>query len=148
MVQIILSIQNTEGSFDMRKNRAMLASVALAGCLVMSPITQVQAATSDTWSIKYIPHVPNGISNQGDVLCLGYYSGGYIGNCKKISGENGRRLTIKSNSNGGMNTIDVTTTGKTRAWKMKKSSTGDVKFVVLAHYDYSCTSTGVIKLHK
>lgn len=31
---------------------------------------------------------------------------------------------------------------------MKKSSTGDVKFVVLAHYDYSCTSTGVIKLHK
>ena len=140
MVQIILSIQNTEGSFDMRKIRAMLASVALAGCLVMSPITQVQAATSDTWSIKYIPHVPNGISNQGDVLCLGYYSGGYIGNCKKISGENGRRLT--------MNTIDVTTTGKTRAWKMKKSSTGDVKFVVLAHYDYSCTSTGVIKLHK
>ena len=137
MVQIILSIQNTEGSFDMRKIRAMLASVALAGCLVMSPITQVQAATSDTWSIKYIPHVPNGISNQGDVLCLGYYSGGYIGNCKKISGENGRR-----------NTIDVTTTGKTRAWKMKKSSTGDVKFVVLAHYDYSCTSTGVIKLHK
>ena len=104
----------------MRKIRAMLASVALAGCLVMSPITQVQAATSDTWSIKYIPHVPNGISNQGDVLCLGYYSGGYIGNCKKISGENGRRLTIKSNSNGGMNTIDVTTTGKTRAWKMKK----------------------------
>lgn len=67
---------------------------------------------------------------------------------KKISGENGRRLTIKSNSNGGMNTIDVTTTGKTRAWKMKKSSTGDVKFVVLAHYDYTCTSTGVIKLHK
>ena len=50
MVQIILSIQNTEGSFDMRKIRAMLASVALAGCLVMSPITQVQAATSDTWS--------------------------------------------------------------------------------------------------
>ena len=100
--------------------------------------------------------MPNGISNQGDVLCLGYYSGGYIGNCKKISGENGRRLTIKSNSNGGMNTIDVTTTGKTRAWKgidfvngkMKKSSTGDVKFVVLAHYDYTCTSTGVIKLHK
>ena len=88
--------------------------------------------------------MPNGISNQGDVLCLGYYSG----NCKKISGENGRRLTIKSNSNGGMNTIDVTTTGKTRAWKMKKSSTGDVKFVVLAHYDYTCTSTGVIKLHK
>ena len=43
MVQIILSIQNTEGSFDMRKIRAMLASVALAGCLVMSPITQVQA---------------------------------------------------------------------------------------------------------
>ena len=36
----------------MRKIRAMLASVALAGCLVMSPITQVQAATSDTWSIS------------------------------------------------------------------------------------------------
>ena len=34
MVQIILSIQNTEGSFDMRKIRAMLASVALAGLLL------------------------------------------------------------------------------------------------------------------
>lgn len=98
--------------------------------------------------LSYIPPCAKELVIRENVLCLGYYSGGYIGNCKKISGENGRRLTIKSNSNGGMNTIDVTTTGKTRAWKMKKSSTGDVKFVVLAHYDYSCTSTGVIKLHK
>lgn len=32
----------------MRKISTMLASVALAGCLVASPITQVHAATSDT----------------------------------------------------------------------------------------------------
>lgn len=98
----------------MKKLKTMLASVVLAGCLAVSPVVQVQAASSDTWSINHIPNAPSGISKSVDVLYVNYYSGGYIGNCKKISGENGRRLKINSNSCGGMSTVDVTTTGKTR----------------------------------
>lgn len=124
-----------------------LLSLTLTAVFIFGTVIPVSALTSGTWNVQYAaPSNPNAESNPTSYVTVDYFSGGYVGNCKSISGANGRGLTITSSSAGGMNPIIVTTTGKTKSWRMKSSTTGLVKFAVTANTGYACYSTGTISI--
>ena len=132
----------------MRKMKKVTTSLLLAAVMTVVSVVPVSAAASDNWSINYIPNATSAVSKQVHICKFTYYGDGFIGKCKSISGQNGRRLTISSSSAGGMKTVPVTTKGATKAWQMKKAVKGAVSFLVAADSGYSCTSTGVIKINK
>lgn len=133
----------------MHKTKKTIISLILSLSMLIVMGAPVCAAQSDTWSIDYHPGVSPAMGNRFDSVVVSYYSGGYIANCKTISGTNGRALSITSTSAGGMNgisSISVTATGFTRSWTMKDSTTGNVTFKVEAVSGYRCQSTGEIKI--
>ena len=124
-----------------------LGIILIVSTLFYAGLTSNAASSSDSWSITYIPNASASVSNQSDTLSVAYYSGGYVGNCTKITGANGRGLTISSSSAGGMSSVSVTSTGKTKTWKMYGSTDGNVSFLVKATVGYTCTSTGTISIN-
>ncbi|MDO4165985.1 MAG: hypothetical protein Q4D32_01125 [Eubacteriales bacterium] len=136
--------------------RKVVRGLVIAGILTSICIGNVvcsKAATSDEWAIQYrIPGAPTSAGSRTDVLYVSYYSDGFIGNCKRIGGENGRRLTIEANNAGGIDNNDkavwVTTTGKTKSWHTKKAIKTSVEYTVSAAKGYYTTSTGIIKIKK
>ena len=125
-----------------------LITTALATVMVFGMSTKANAADSGSWKIDYGPGAPSSVSNQiYDVRDIDYHSGGYYADCKTLSGDNGRALTITSKDAGGMDPVSVTTTGKTKTWKMKGSTTGTVTFRVTAASGFVCRSTGIIHIN-
>lgn len=131
----------------MKSIKKFLITTTLAITLVFGMAFPVSAASSGNWNIRYIPNAPSSVSNQTSTVYVDYYSGGYYADCATISGTNGRALTITSSSAGGMNSVSITTTGRSSSWKMKGSTTGTVTFKVTATSGYSCTSTGTIYIN-
>lgn len=131
----------------MKSIKKILITTTLAITLVFGMTLPVSAASSGDWNVNYTPGAPSSVSNQTSTVYVDYYSGGYYANCATISGTNGRALTITSSSAGGMNSVSITTTGKTSTWKMKDSTTGKVTFKVSAVSGYSCKSTGTIYIN-
>ncbi len=130
----------------MKKIKKKLITFILLSVSILGMSVTVNAE-SDVWDINYIPNAPASVSNQNDTLVLNYYSGGYYASCSYISGMNGRALTINSSSAGGMNTVYVTTKGRTISWKMKSSTSGKVTFKVSAVTGYTCNSDGTIYIN-
>lgn len=131
----------------MRNMKKILITTCLAIALIFGMSLPVNAASSGSWNIRYIPGAPSDVSTQTVTVYVDYYSGGYYADCTSISGTNGRALTISSSSAGGMTSVSITTTGKTKTWKMAGSTTGTVAFKVTAASGYSCTSTGTIYIN-
>lgn len=131
----------------MKKAKRIL-SVIIIGIVMSVTAIPICAKESNEWNINYYPGAYGNVSNQGSIAREYYYAGGYYGYCYSIYGTNGRRLEITSRDAGGMNVIDVTTTGRTLKWKMKSVSTECVRFDVFAIGKYRCVSTGVICLNR
>lgn len=112
--------------------------------MLLTPLTSL-AASSDTWSVNYAKNVPSAELNKTDYCTLGYYSDGYKATCSKLTGSTDRMIKITSSNAGGMKAVTMTTTGTSSIWKMKGSTTGNVKFTVTAYGNLSCYSTGTIK---
>lgn len=132
----------------MKSMKKVLITTALTITLVLGMAVPAHAASSGSWNIRYIPSAPSSVSNQTSTILLDYYSGGYYAYCDTITGTNGRSLTITSSSAGGMSSVPITSTGKSKTWKMYSSTTGTVTFKVMAASGYSCTSTGTIHINK
>lgn len=131
----------------MRKVKVLgMAIVAVMGLGVAAPLS-VGAADQDDWNIRYIPNASASVSNQYDHAYVSYYSDGFYANCTSMSGENGRRILINSDDAGGMPTISITTTGKSKTWKMKYSTTKKVDFEVQAEYGYTTTAKGIVHIN-
>lgn len=138
----------------MKKITKVMTALMICVSMLGGMISTASAASSDTWTIHYIPRVPSNISNQSDTLYVAYYSDGYIAECTSISGTNGRKLTISSEdaggivtNNGGYSDVSITTTGCSVAWEMRLPINDDVQFKVLADGRYSCDSKGIIRIN-
>lgn len=131
-----------------KKIMKSLSVCTLVLCMLLSVSVKVSAASSASWKINYKPGAPSDVSNQVEDLYVSYYSGGYVADCKTISGANGRQLTITAKNAGGINAVPITTTGTTKVFKTKESVVGNVRFQVTAKTGYKCDSTGVIKTSK
>ena len=145
---MIMPVRYGQKGVLMKSISRTLITTALAAVMVFGMSTTADAADSGTWHIDYGPGAPSAVSNQlYDVQDIEYYSGGYYANCKTLSGDNGRALTITSVNAGGMDPVSVTTTGTTRAWRMKGSTRGTITFRVTATSGFVCKSTGIIRLN-
>lgn len=136
----------------MRINKVVrcFSACTLAICILLGTASTANAASSDNWSINYIPGAPSDVSNQGADLYVSYYSGGYVANCKTISGMQGRALNITAKNAGGLENgkVSITTVGSTKVFKTNNSIKSDVHFQVTAISGASCASTGIIKISK
>lgn len=133
----------------MRKVKGKILGTAIAAVMglgVVAPLS-VSAANQDDWTIRYIPNASASVSNQYDHAYVDYYSGGFYANCTSMSGANGRRILINSDDAGGMPTISITTTGKSKTWKMKYSSTKIIDFEMQAEYGYTTTAKGIVHIN-
>lgn len=127
--------------------KRILATTVCLGIL-FSFASLTNAASSDTWDIDYSPGVPPAYSNQADTTTLSYYSGGYVAHCSSISGGQGRRVSVTSSSCGGITGTDVviTTTGNTRRFKLRYSTTGNIHITFTAESFISCDANGTVHI--
>lgn len=139
----------------MRINKVVkcFSACTLALCMLLGVTSTANAASSDKWSINYIPGAPSSVSNQLDDLYVAYCSDGFIGNCSTLSGSQGRMLNITAKNAGGLKNVGavrddklpVTIKGPINVFKTKNSIKTDVCFQVTAYCGISCKSTGTIK---
>ncbi len=128
------------------KRAKLLVAIILCSCMLFTNYATA-AGVRDDWDIHYIPNAPGGVSVQYNWLFLEYYSGGYYEYCESISGSVNRYLTINSTSAGGMTEMIVTTTGRSTAWKMKISTSTQVRFEVKGVSSGSVYSEGYIHIN-
>lgn len=124
------------------KKRKMLATLMCVATIFS--VTAICQADSQDWSVDYHPHTTYPYNIWSDTVSLPYYSGGYVAKCTSISGGQGRQLTVSSSSCGGISgaTLLITTTGSTRRFYFRQSSTGNVAIVISANQDVWCTADG------
>lgn len=132
----------------MKRFVKIAAGLLMSAALLVGNSAASRAAASDTWKIRYIPGAPSSVSEQYDYATVTYYGDGFVANCYAITGSNGRKLTISSSGAGGMAEVPITTTGLTKSWTMKGSTTGNVTFRIAAESGYSCSANGIIKINK
>ena len=123
----------------------IIGAMVLSVCVIMGNTRVSNAAMSGTWNVNYTPGAPGSVSNQTSYIYMAFSENGYVANCTKISGSNGRRVVIDTSSAGGMKAVAVTAKGKTKKWTLNGKTTGVVTFSVSADAGYRCESTGVIK---
>lgn len=122
------------------KKLAIILSLVLVATFGFSG--NALAAKSDNWIVSYAKDVPG--CDPEDELFVAYDSDGYRANCTYLEGSDNRKVTITSTSAGGMTPKEITKTGITYSWKMKRSSTTNVKFIVKGTGTLSCASRGTI----
>lgn len=115
-------------------------------CMVIMCASMASMAASSSWNIYYVPGGSASVSSQTTTTTIPYYSAGYKAYCSSYSGANGSQLSITSSSAGEIKDgpIYITSTGYTRDWKMKSSTTGNVVFQLKARVNYYCSASGDI----
>lgn len=127
------------------KTYKVICAVMLSLCMIIGNTTVSNAAMSGTWNVNYTPGAPGSVSNQTSYVYMAFSENGYVANCTKITGSNGRRVVIDTSSAGGMKAVPVTSKGATKKWTLNGKTSGVVTFSVSADAGYRCESTGVIK---
>lgn len=106
------------------------------------------AANSANYSVNYVKGAPTSSANPVDYASVIYYAGGYKATSPtfNVDSKASAKVTITSSDAGGC-TSSITSATRTAYWKMKGSTSGSVKFKLVASASNYCFAAGVIGIN-
>lgn len=133
-----------------KKLKMGLASGMMAVMMLASAGSAFAASTYpnyDTYSVNYLKGAPSTSANPVKEVTLVFYGNGYKANATTFKGSDDRLVTITSSDASGMKTQYITVSNTKPSWKMNGSTSGGVKFRLVASGAVSCTASGRVAIN-